>query len=188
MRPAPQDPPGKFETGTGDFEVMCGVLGALEYIDWVGENLWCGARRALCWRLQWQAPALQAGYVRYPVGYELGAKQGAAGHPGGNAGGEGLWHHGYPTPGAARAHLFFHVKGKSLRQVAEEWMKLISSCGTELLRLWRSPSTWGWKESGGIVRVSPVHYNTLEEIEEVWGGIGEDCYVLNRLVFTRNIL
>jgi selenocysteine lyase/cysteine desulfurase len=37
VRPAPKDPPGKFETGTGNFEGMCGVLGALEYIEWVGE-------------------------------------------------------------------------------------------------------------------------------------------------------
>ena len=38
VRPAPQDPPGKFETGTGNFEGICGVLGALEYIEWVGET------------------------------------------------------------------------------------------------------------------------------------------------------
>src|SRR5512135_145112 len=38
VRPAPQDPPGKFETGTGNFEGMCGVLGALEYIEWVGKT------------------------------------------------------------------------------------------------------------------------------------------------------
>jgi len=38
VRPAPQEPPGNFETGTGSFEGMCGVLGALEYIEWVGET------------------------------------------------------------------------------------------------------------------------------------------------------
>ncbi len=38
VRPAPSDPPGKFETGTGNFEGICGVLGALEYIEWVGET------------------------------------------------------------------------------------------------------------------------------------------------------
>ncbi len=38
VRSAPLDPPGKFETGTGNFEGMCGVLGALEYIEWVGET------------------------------------------------------------------------------------------------------------------------------------------------------
>jgi selenocysteine lyase/cysteine desulfurase len=38
VRPAPQDPPGKFETGTGNFEGMCGALGALEYIEWIGQT------------------------------------------------------------------------------------------------------------------------------------------------------
>jgi selenocysteine lyase/cysteine desulfurase len=37
-RPAPKDPPGKFKAGTGSFEGMCGLLGALEYIEWVGET------------------------------------------------------------------------------------------------------------------------------------------------------
>jgi selenocysteine lyase/cysteine desulfurase len=37
VRPAPANPPGKFETGTGNFEGMVGALGALEYIQWVGE-------------------------------------------------------------------------------------------------------------------------------------------------------
>jgi len=44
VRPAHKDPPGKFETGTGNFEGICGVLGALEYIEWVGETF--GAERA----------------------------------------------------------------------------------------------------------------------------------------------
>lgn len=36
VRPAPADAPGKFETGTGNFEGMAGVLGALEYFEWLG--------------------------------------------------------------------------------------------------------------------------------------------------------
>jgi integrase/recombinase XerD len=38
VRPASQEPPGKFETGTGNFEGICGVLGALEYLEWVGRT------------------------------------------------------------------------------------------------------------------------------------------------------
>jgi selenocysteine lyase/cysteine desulfurase len=44
VRPAPHDPPGELETDTGNFEGMCGVLGALEYIEWVGETF--GAEHA----------------------------------------------------------------------------------------------------------------------------------------------
>jgi selenocysteine lyase/cysteine desulfurase len=38
VRPAPHDPPGKFETGTNNFEGIAGLLGALEYLAWVGET------------------------------------------------------------------------------------------------------------------------------------------------------
>jgi len=39
VRLAPKDPLGKFETGTRNFEGMCGVLGTLEYIEWVGRPM-----------------------------------------------------------------------------------------------------------------------------------------------------
>lgn len=38
VRPAPLLPPGKFETGTGNFENMAGTLGAMEYLLWIGET------------------------------------------------------------------------------------------------------------------------------------------------------
>jgi cysteine desulfurase family protein (TIGR01976 family) len=38
VRPAPTNPPGKFETGTGNFEGYAGVLGALEYFEWLGQT------------------------------------------------------------------------------------------------------------------------------------------------------
>lgn len=38
VRPAPADPPGKFETGTNNFEGIAGLLGALEYLEWVGKT------------------------------------------------------------------------------------------------------------------------------------------------------
>ena len=37
VRLAPQNLPGKFETGTGNFEGMCGVLGALEEVKQFGQ-------------------------------------------------------------------------------------------------------------------------------------------------------
>jgi len=40
VRPAPSDPPGKFETGTGNFEGVAGVLGALEYLEWLEMQQW----------------------------------------------------------------------------------------------------------------------------------------------------
>jgi cysteine desulfurase family protein (TIGR01976 family) len=38
VRPAPNDLPGKFETGTQNHEGIAGVLGAIEYFEWVGKT------------------------------------------------------------------------------------------------------------------------------------------------------
>lgn len=38
VRPAPEDPPGKFETGTQNHEGIAGMLGAIEYLEWVGRT------------------------------------------------------------------------------------------------------------------------------------------------------
>ncbi|NPV75677.1 MAG: cysteine desulfurase-like protein [Anaerolineae bacterium] len=39
VRPAPPEPPHKFETGTGSFEAVCGLHGALDYFEWLGKTL-----------------------------------------------------------------------------------------------------------------------------------------------------
>jgi selenocysteine lyase/cysteine desulfurase len=38
VRPAPNDPPGKFETGTQNHEGIAGALGAIEYLAAIGEQ------------------------------------------------------------------------------------------------------------------------------------------------------
>jgi selenocysteine lyase/cysteine desulfurase len=38
VRPAPKHSPEKWQTGTASFEGICGVHGALEHIEWVGET------------------------------------------------------------------------------------------------------------------------------------------------------
>jgi cysteine desulfurase family protein (TIGR01976 family) len=38
VRPAPDNPPGKFETGTQNHEGLAGTLGALEYLAWAGRE------------------------------------------------------------------------------------------------------------------------------------------------------
>ena len=44
MRPAGDAPPDKWETGTQSFEAIAGVLGAVEYLEWVGRTF--GRRRS----------------------------------------------------------------------------------------------------------------------------------------------
>ena len=38
MRPAGDQSPGKFETGTQSYEAIAGTLGALEHLEWVGQQ------------------------------------------------------------------------------------------------------------------------------------------------------
>jgi cysteine desulfurase family protein (TIGR01976 family) len=38
VRPAPQDPPGKFETGTGNFEAQAGATAAVDYLASIGRR------------------------------------------------------------------------------------------------------------------------------------------------------
>jgi selenocysteine lyase/cysteine desulfurase len=39
VRPADDAPPGKFETGTQNHEGIAGLLGALRYLEWLGDDL-----------------------------------------------------------------------------------------------------------------------------------------------------
>jgi selenocysteine lyase/cysteine desulfurase len=165
VRPAPSDPPGKFETGTGNFEGMCGVLGALEYIEWVGETF--GAEHA-------------EGYAGEYSGRPLSLKLGMS----------AIRSYEYElsralldilveTPGVTvygitDTHRLeervptcaFTMKGKSPRQVAEELDQANIFVWDGNYYALEVTTRLGLEDSGGMVRVGPVHYNTLEEIKQ----------------------
>jgi cysteine desulfurase family protein (TIGR01976 family) len=48
VRPATNELPGKFETGTQNHEGIAGVLGALEYFEWIGNQF--GQEQAQAWK------------------------------------------------------------------------------------------------------------------------------------------
>jgi cysteine desulfurase family protein (TIGR01976 family) len=166
VRPAPSDPPGKFETGTGNFEGMCGVLGALEYLEWVGETF--GAEHA---------ERFAGEYTGRPLSFKLGMSAIRAYE---FELSRALLDILEETPGVTvygitdRKRLeqrvptcAFTLKGKSPHQVAEKldeanifvWDgNYYALAVTERLRL---------EDSGGMVRVGPVHYNTMEEIKRL---------------------
>lgn len=47
VRPAPSDPPGKWETGTQSFESLAGVAAAVEYLESIGQEVIAGHELAL---------------------------------------------------------------------------------------------------------------------------------------------
>ncbi len=169
VRPAPSSLPGKFETGTQNFEGIAGVLGALEYFEWLGENYGAqdipGGYSHRRLRLKQAMKAIQA--------YELSLSR-------------CLLEILEETPGATiyglkdsnrleeRVPTFaFNLKGFTPRQVAAE-------LGKRDIYVWDGnyyaisvTEALGVEESGGMVRVGPVHYNTLEEIERFGEVLGE---------------
>ena len=166
VRPAPKDPPGKFETGTQNHEGIAGMLGAIEYLEWVGRTF--GgiyeekyADRYLGRRLYLkQAMAAIRAYE-----YELS---------------RALLEILEETPGLTlyglrdvrrleeRVPTFsFTLQNQSPRQVAEK-------LGDAGIYVWDGnyyalavTERLGLEESGGMVRVGAVHYNTLEEVSRL---------------------
>lgn len=166
VRPAPSDPPGKFETGTGNFEGYAGVLGALEYLEWVGETFGQDYSERYGERFSGRRLRLkQAMAAIRAYEYELS---------------RALLDVLEETPGATIYGLTdrrrleqrlptvsFTLKGWRPRQVAE-------ALDRHNIFVWDGnyyalavAERLGLEERGGMVRVGAVHYNTLEEVERL---------------------
>jgi selenocysteine lyase/cysteine desulfurase len=156
VRPAPADPPGKFETGTGSFEGYAGVLGALEYLQWVGETF--GGAYAEKYQGSYHGRALKLKQALAAVrAYEYDLSR-------------ALLEVLEETPGVTiygisdtrrleeRVPTYaFRLRDHSPRQVAEQLDK-------ENIYVWDGnyyalavTERLGLEESGGMVRVGPVH-------------------------------
>jgi len=164
VRPADNTPPDKFETGTKNHEGIAGTLGALEYLAWVGETFGgeyaekftdrCSGRRLL---LQQGMAAIRA--YEYEISralLEITTK----------TPGVRLYGPSDPRRLEHRVPTFaITVEGQTPRQVAEK-------LGEEGIYVWNGnyyalavTERLGVEETGGMVRIGPVHYNTLDEIE-----------------------
>ena len=171
VRPAPGDPPGKFETGTGNFEGYAGVLGALEYLEWVGTSF--GEQYAEKYAERYAGRALrlkQAIVAIRAYEYELSRAllEVLEETP-------GVKVYGITDPRRLEDRVptvAFTMQGWQPRQVAEK----LDEAG---IYVWDGnyyalavTERLGLEESGGMVRVGPVHYNTVEEIERFGEELG----------------
>jgi len=165
VRPASDELPHKFETGTQNHEGIAGVLGALEYLEWLGMHY--GAGQESAWK--------EAGFT----GRKLDLKKGISvmqayeydlsrvligiveSVPGTRIYGitdMDRLDERVPT-------VSFTVEGKDPEQLADE-------IGRHGIYVWNGHNyalaiveRLGLLDAGGMIRVGPVHYNTLDELE-----------------------
>jgi cysteine desulfurase family protein (TIGR01976 family) len=163
VRPAPSDPPGKFETGTGNFEGYAGVQGALDYLAWVGETF--GRAYAEKYQEKYQGRALtlkQAMSAIRAYEFELSRT---------------LLDVLEETPGVTiygltdRRRLEERVPTVSFTLRGWHPRRLAEALGDKGIYVWDGnyyalavTERLGLEDSGGMVRVGPVHYNTADEI------------------------
>ena len=167
VRPATNSLPGRFETGTQNHEGIAGVLGAVEYFEWVGQQF--GA--------EWSESLAQAGYSGRRLELKksmaaIHAYESELNHallaalesiP-------GLRLYGQTDPGKMEqrvATFSFRLKDLHPRLVAEK----LAEAG---VYVWDGnyyainvTERLGIEDQGGMVRVGAVHYNTLEEVEKL---------------------
>jgi cysteine desulfurase family protein (TIGR01976 family) len=178
VRPAAGDPPGKFETGTLNHEGIAGVLGAIEYLEWVGKTFGGDHEGKYAEHFSGRRLILKQamGAVR---SYEFEISR-------------TLLDVLEETPGVTiygvkdvrrleeRVPTYsFTLKGLHPRRVAEELDKAGIYVWDGNYYALAVTERLGLEASGGMVRVGPVHYNTMEEVER----LGE---ALRRLVAVKD--
>jgi cysteine desulfurase family protein (TIGR01976 family) len=166
VRPAPKDPPGKFETGTQNHEGIAGVLGAIEYLEWVGQQF--GSPFAAQWSGRFSGRRLHLKQAMSAIQtYELEVSA-------------LLLSILEETPGLTlyglrdqerlleRVPTFsFTLQGKGPRQVAEQLAARNIFAWDGNYYALAVTQRLGVEDHGGMVRVGPVHYNTLEEVQRL---------------------
>ena len=164
VRPATNDLPGRFEIGTQNHEGIAGVLGAIEYLQWVGQTF--GQDYLEKFDRHFSARRLHLKQAMSAIrAYEFEISRAVLGAlaevPGARL---------YGLDDVRRLEervptFAFTLKGWHPRQVAEELAR-------QNIYVWDGnyyainvTERLGLEESGGMVRVGPVHYNTLDEIQ-----------------------
>jgi cysteine desulfurase family protein (TIGR01976 family) len=165
VRPASDELPYKFETGTQNHEGIAGVLGALEYFEWLGNSF--GGDHAQAWKdagfsgrrlIYKQAMSVMRAYENELSKALIGIVESVPGT------------HIYGVTDLNRLDervptVSFTVEGKDPEQLAD-------AIGKQGFYVWNGHNyalaiveRLGLLEAGGMIRVGPVHYNTLDELE-----------------------
>lgn len=165
VRPASQTPPGVFERGTKNHEGIAGLLGAFEYLEWVGKTFGWIHKDKYVQRYDGRALLLkQAITAIRAYEFEISRQMLAVLN---ETPGIRLYGLADPLQIENRVPTFaFNIDGVHPRQVAEK----MAGAG---IAVWDGnyyalavTERLGVEDSGGMVRVGPVHYNTVQEINK----------------------
>jgi cysteine desulfurase family protein (TIGR01976 family) len=165
VRPAGNRAPGKFMTGTQNHEGIAGTLGALEYIAWVGKEY--GASHAA------QFPHFASRQLHYQCGLaamQVYEEEISRHLLRGLQAMDGITIHGITD--LARLHQ--RVPTISFTHARISSTDIATRLAMENIYVWNG-HFYAWEvvhrlnlmESGGMVRVGPVHYNTIEECDRL---------------------
>ncbi|PWH19072.1 MAG: cysteine desulfurase-like protein [Anaerolineae bacterium] len=165
VRPAPADPPGKFETGTLNHEGIAGVLGALEYLAELGDEYGAAFESKLAQTYQGRRLRLKKAMMAiraYEEGLARALLETLEETPGVTIYGiRDLQRLNERVPTVA-----FRLKGWHPRQVATELDRAGIYVWDGNYYALEVTTRLGVEADGGMVRVGPVHYNTVREIEQ----------------------
>jgi cysteine desulfurase family protein (TIGR01976 family) len=167
VRPATNALPGKFETGTQNHEGIAGVLGAVEYFEWIGKTFGSEYHDRLK-EDNYQGRRLELKKAMLAIhAYELDLSRALLSAleavP-------GLHLYGLSDPQrlADRVATFsFRLKDLHPRQVAEQLAEQGIYVWDGNYYALNVTERLGIENSGGMVRVGAAHYNTLEEVERL---------------------
>jgi cysteine desulfurase family protein (TIGR01976 family) len=156
VRPAENKPPDKFETGTQNHEGIAGVLGAVEYLEWLGgRKKEEGRREALV-----RAMTTLADYEREQGGYLIEGLQTIKGLK--------IW--GITNPAQ------FERRVPTVSFTLEGWnpLHIAERLAQENIYTWDGHyyavsimERLGLQSQGGMLRVGLAHYNTRAEVEKL---------------------
>jgi cysteine desulfurase family protein (TIGR01976 family) len=164
VRPASNDLPYKFETGTQNHEGIAGVLGALEYFEWLGNQF--GGDQVQVWkdagftgrRLTFKQAMSAIRAYEYDLSRAL--IEAIESVPGTRI-------HGVTDLN----HLEERVPTVSFTLEGRDPEKIADAIGKQGVYVWNGHNyalavveRLGLLEAGGMIRVGPVHYNTMEEV------------------------
>jgi cysteine desulfurase family protein (TIGR01976 family) len=163
VRPAPGRHPGSFETGTQSHEGFAGITAAIEYLAWIGETMAGASGRRNALRA---AMAMLFQYEKTLSVHLVGGLQSLDGVTVRGITDEAAFERRVPTVSFTHDRVAPH--------------RIAASLADQNIFVWSGHNyavevadSLGLLESGGVVRVGPVHYNSVAEIDEFLAALTE---------------